>query len=111
MTTRYLHTPVEIATALRTIADRLDAMTPAVLPALSVGLDIQVCAWSTDDQSARIGAVDAMARAILDLSGQTRRLKNGKRYHTTPYTDDTLIAGIDVSVYTADIAAPKRVAA
>jgi hypothetical protein len=102
----YLTTPSEIATALRTIAARLDAMPDIPFPTLSVGFDVQICDWSTTDQAARIAAVDAFAHGLLGIAADTVQTVGGGWMHWTPCEADRQIGGVNVSVFGNHVPAP-----
>src|SRR5262249_10855775 len=114
MTYRHMHTPAEVAAALRALADDLDAT--ASLPALDllVSLDIHVCRW-VGTPADRIAAVDAFAVALVGVPGETERMHDGTWHHRLPCKRRNGRAkGVSLGVFTvapAPITAVTAVAA
>src|SRR6266545_1141751 len=110
--TTYMHTPAEIAAALRLLADDFETAPNVRLPQLAVSVDVQVCSWSDATEADRIAAVDLLAFAVQGTEGQRKRMSgSGKWYHTIPYDDRVRADGLEVDVFTADVSAPVEAVA
>ncbi len=98
----YLHRPHDMAEALRRLADDLAAMPDDELPMMAVSVSIQFCSWTATPDQQRQAAVDAVAKQLLGLPGEARKLANGTWHHTTPYDRRADRSdGIHLAVFTA----------
>lgn len=103
----YLHTPAEIAAALRALAADIAAIPAAELPDLAVHIMIQA-AEHGGTPTERTAAVDLVAAHALGAAPSTRRLSGGSWHHGTNYAQERRPDGIEVSVFTT-VPAPARV--
>jgi hypothetical protein len=101
----YMHTPAEIAAALRLLADDLDAVPDGRLPDLSVSIDVQVPANAAAEVE-RVAAVDLLAFAALGVEAERTRMDTGRWFYLTPFSRCYRADGLHVSVYATDVSAP-----
>lgn len=94
-------TPAQIATALRVIADQLDAMPSRNLPSpVTVTVQIQPHQHPDDDRAERVAQVDRYAMALFGQPGQPRDVHDGHWQHTTSFQGCAAhTSGLPVNVF------------
>ena len=96
-----MHTPAEVVTALRALADDFSVMEPTTFPDLAVSVSVQVCGWSATTDAQRIEAVDAFAVAAAGTPGVPAGMANGSWHHTVDHNDGRRQDGLRVAVLTS----------
>lgn len=92
-------TAAEIATALRTLADKLAPLGDYALPDIAVSIDI----LPLGGEAAAIAAIDQIGNALYGTPGATKELSNGAHHHRARGR----IAGMAVHAFTS-VTAPKE---